>query len=481
MTRLPRLPFRAPALAAILAAHLCTAPLAAQEVPGLPGAGEAAEEPAGPAPGTVEAEATPENDREIEERLREIYATVEGLEGVEPEVRSGVVVLTGEALSSADRERAARIARQLRGVVEVEERIADVRDVERRLAPAFESLRERLWGIAAALPLAGVALVVFLVFALLARWVGSWRQPYARLAPNRFLRDLLRRAVRAALVLAGAILALEMLDATALVAAVAGAAGLAGLALGFAFRDLAENYIASVLLSVRQPFLPNDHVIIEGQEGRVVRLTSRATILMTLEGNHVRIPNADVFKGTILNYSRNPRRRFDFRVGVDTSADLAEALKLAVGTLERMDGVLDDPPPHGWVVELGDSNVLLHLFGWMDQRRAEWAKVRGEAIRVVKEAFDAGGVVMPEPIYNLRVRELDVRGLRVPAAEERPPAAGERPAAMTPAAADRPRPAAATVELELDISRDTHLDREVAADRSGPGGEDLLDSTAPVE
>jgi len=369
-----------------------------------------------------------------------------------------------------------RIAQQLRGVVEVEERIAEVRDVERRLAPAFANLRERLWGIAAALPLLGVALAIFLAFALLARWVGSWRQPYERLAPNRFLRDLLRQAVRALLVLAGAILALETLDATALVAAVAGAAGLAGLALGFALRDLVENYIASVLLSVRQPFLPNDHVVIEGQEGRVVRLTSRATILMTLEGNHVRIPNADVFKGTILNYSRNPRRRFDFRVGVDVATDLAAAIELAVGTLDRMEGVLDDPPPHGWVVELGESNVVLHLFGWMDQRRAEWAKVRGEAIRVVKEAFDAAGIGMPEPIYDLRVRELEVRTGAGAEGEERPRPAEEAAASPAPS-----RPAAETVELELDISRDTHLDREVAADRTGPGGEDLLDPAAPME
>ena len=85
-----------------------------------------------------------------------------------------------------------------------------------------------------------------------------------------------------------------------------------GLAVGFALRDLVENYIASLMLSLRQPFAPNDQVLIEGFEGRVVRLTSRATILMTLDGNHVRIPNAVVFKGTIVNLSHNPERRLRF-------------------------------------------------------------------------------------------------------------------------------------------------------------------------
>src|SRR3546814_11391197 len=71
------------------------------------------------------------------------------------------------------------------------------------------------------------------------------------------------------------------------------------------------------MLSRRQPFRANDHVVIEGHEGRVVRLTSRATILMTLEGNHLRIPNSTVFKAVILNYTRNPERRFDFELGIE--------------------------------------------------------------------------------------------------------------------------------------------------------------------
>jgi hypothetical protein len=88
-----------------------------------------------------------------------------------------------------------------------------------------------------------------------------------------------------------------------------------------------------VMLSVRQPFRPNDHVVIDGKEGRVIRLTSRATVLMTLDGNHLRIPNGAVFKAVILNYTRNAERRFDFKLGVDAE-DVAEAIESAGATLE---------------------------------------------------------------------------------------------------------------------------------------------------
>ncbi len=455
-------PARPPAVSLVLALALAlpaTVPAAAQ-LPGAPATPGAQAEPAAPAPPQVEVATSPAEDRAIAQRLRSIYASVDGLSGVAVAVDSGVVHLTGEAASAEARDQAERIARQLRGVVEVQNDLREVRSVERRLRPAMAKLRDRLATAVAALPLFGVALAIFLVFWLLARGIAAWETPFRRLIRNRFLADLWRQAIGALVLVAGAVLALEVLDATRLVAAVAGAAGLAGLAIGFAFRDLVENYIASVLLSLRQPFLPNDHVVIEGQEGRVVRLTSRATVLMTLDGNHVRIPNADVFKGVILNYTRNPRRRFDFTVGVATGVDLAAALRHGLDTLEGMEGVLDDPPPQGWIDTLADSSVTLHFFAWIDQRASEWAKARSEAIRRLKEGFDAAGVDMPAPWINVRM-----------AAE------GEGEAA---AAEDREAPAP-PAEPALDISRDTHLDREVAEDRAAAPGEDLLDPRAPTE
>src|SRR3546814_10287465 len=95
--------------------------------------------------------------------------------------------------------------------------------------------------------------------------------------------------------------------------------GVIGLVLGFAFKDIAENYIAGVLLSVRKPFSPGELIAIEDYQGKVVALTSRTTILMTLDGNQLQLPNALVFKSVLLNYSQNPRRRFDFRSEEHTS------------------------------------------------------------------------------------------------------------------------------------------------------------------
>ncbi len=92
-------------------------------------------------------------------------------------------------------------------------------------------------------------------------------------------------------------------------------------------------------------------------------------------------------------------------MGVSVDSNLAAAQNLAAKTLLDMEGVIEDPPPRVDVQALGDSNVTLRVFGWVDQRHFDFLKVKSEAIRLVKEAFDAAGIVMPEPIYNLRMQE----------------------------------------------------------------------------
>lgn len=324
------------------------------------------------------------------------------------------------------------------------------------------SLRE-LWGdILALLPLLLLALVVVLLFAWLGRVVGRWKRPYRRLSPNPFVQDLLRHAGRSAVFLVGILLALEIVGATRLAAAVLGTAGVVGVAVGFAFKDLVENYVAGVLLSLRQPFEPNDHVVIENHEGKVIRLTSRATILMTLDGNHLRIPNSLVFKGVMLNYTRNPKRRFSFGVGVGTGEDLADALRLGVETVRAVPGVIAEPAPWAQIEELGESSVLVRFFGWVDQRESSFALARSNAVRHVKEALEAAGMDLPEPIYRVRM-------------EGAPPPAPEAPGqgATLP-----PRPPTPSPDLRTEDA----IDRQIAQERAETAPEDdLLSPDAPKE
>lgn len=421
-----------------------------------------AEEPDTPV-GTLSVDLNPAQDERIRAALLRRLANKPDLRDLQVEVDAGVVTLRGRALTNEAAAEAVSLARRTEGVAEVVSRIEEEWRVQKRIRPALEDGLERLQTVVSYLPMAAVALALVVLFLLLSRMLGNWDGLYRRLSSNRFVQDQLRTAVRIVVFVIGVLIALELLDATALVGALLGTAGVVGLALGFAFRDLVENHIASVLLSVRQPFAPGDHVVIGDHEGKVIRLTSRATVLMTLDGNHLRIPNADVFKGVILNYSRNPHRRLSFGVGVGVNEDLQQAQKLGVEMLRNMEGIEDDPPPMALVEELGDSNVLIRFFGWVDQRRHNFIKVKSEAIRQVKKALDEAGIDMPEPIYRVQLSGA---------------AAG---AGELPAAADAERPRAVEGTEAADLSAGDSVDRQIARERAETRDVDLLDPDAPKE
>jgi small-conductance mechanosensitive channel len=304
------------------------------------------------------------------------------------------------------------------------------------------------------LPVLGIAVVVVVLSWIVARLVTRGEALF-RFVDNQLARDLARQVVRKAIVIAGLIIALEILDATALIGAVLGAAGVLGIAVGFAFRDLVENYIAGILLSLRQPFARDDAVVINEHAGKVVRLTPRATILMTPDGNHLRLPNALVFKGVILNYTRNPLRRFDFAVGVGTGEDLVAAKRAGLDMLASIEAVRDDPRPIARIESLGDSSVVVRFFAWVDQRDDDFGKARSEAQRLVKAALEVAEIEMPEPIYRVHLIQ-----------------AGELGAATA-----RPAREAALEARDTSVVHD--LDESIAAERAGE--RDLLSSSAPQE
>ncbi|TWT23106.1 mechanosensitive ion channel family protein [Luteimonas marina] len=274
-------------------------------------------------------------------------------------------------------------------------------DIRGRFDFAFDKAAAKLAEVVAKLPL----LLVALLIVTLAAWLGGFvsrRLHLLRLrTDNPYMDGLIRNVLRALITLFGVLLALNLLNATALVTAVLGSAGVVGLVLGFAFKDIAENYVAGVLLSLRQPFAPGEHVVIDGNEGKVVALHSRATVLMTLDGNELRLPNALVFKAIVLNYSRNPKRRFDFTVAIDGSQSIRVSHALAIEQVRQIEGVLTDPGPSWSVQEFSAAGIVLRFFGWVDQRESDLGKVRSEAIRRVKAAFARAGIEAPRTTYHV--------------------------------------------------------------------------------
>ena len=346
------------------------------------------------------------DDKAISARLLAITSAISGMEQITANTESGVLTLSGEVANAQLKEEALAIARRLDGVVYVQDMLQEQLAVRSRLAPAAEKFEQMLTKAVQMLPLLVLALLAVLCFSWLGGWLARHSTWLRRFGLSELASNLGVRFIRVLVTGIGVLIALELLDATALVSAALGVAGVIGIALGFAFRNIVENYLAGVLLSTRNPFAIGDQIQVGEFTGSVVRLTSRDTVLMTYDGNHLRIPNSDIITLAMTNFSRNPLRRFQFNAGVSVSLDLVKVRQLGIATLANMPGILPDPPPRCLIDELGDSAVALKFFGWIDQRNTDFLKARSEAIRLVKSAFDDAGIEMPEPIYRIHMADM---------------------------------------------------------------------------
>ena len=417
------------------------------------GATASASVSAGP---TIAAEVPFNDDARIANRIRGIFSEISKLRTVQVRVSEGVVTLEGTVADAAAVDQAEAIAGRVAGVVTVQNRLKRSLEVENNLSPAIAGVRKKATEVAQAAPLFAVALVIAFIIGWIGYFLARRRQFWQRLAPNPFLGEVIATAIRVVFVIAGIVLALDIVGATALLGAVLGGAGVVGIAVGFAVRDTIDNYISSLMLSVRQPFRANDMVSIDGKEGRVVRLTSRATILITPDGNHLRIPNSAVFRAVIINYTSNPQRRFQFDLPIDVHADCACAISAALDAIKGLDFVLRSPEVKVELADLSGLNPILRCFGWIDQTQTDLGKARTIAVRTVMRVLREGGFAVEEPVHRLRM-ETD---------------SSEH--AQTP-------PPAPAVDAD-DVAPERHIASMVAEERATKkDGKDLLDPSRPVE
>ena len=435
-----------------------------------------AQETVAPAGPTIEIGDSVTTDAEIRCRIQTIFREIEGLNRIFVSVSSGVVTLSGQVEEAPLAQKAEDLVSRVAGVVAIENRLTEETAVTERLKPVIGRFESRMQQTLDYLPLLLVAGLVWLLIGMLGWFVTTRKQPWDWLTPNAFIADLLRQTVWLAFVMFGALMALDILGATAVLGTILGAVGIIGLAIGFAVKDTVENYIASILLSIRQPFQPRDFIALEGMEGFVIRLTSRATILMDIDGNHIRIPNATVFKAKIVNYSRNPERRFSFELGVDADSVLHEALAVCHETLAGLGFVLRDPEPGAWIEKVGDSNVLIGVSGWINQTETDFIKARSEAIRTVKTALEQAGFALPEPIYRLRFDNgVPMPSAGQPETNPKTPADEKTSATLKPVPAPEPKRAETPPpEQVTDTGVDEAVLRKVDDERQQEPGGDLL-------
>ena len=223
------------------------------------------------------------------------------------------------------------------------------------------------------------------------------RRAFAGRISSPLLLKVVSRSLSIPVYILGVYFVLQIAGLTRLALTILGGTGLIGIIVGFAFRDIAENFLASLLLSIRNPFRSGDLVEVSGHVGVVQNLNTRSTVLLTLDGNHVQIPNATVYKSTIKNFSSNPNRRASFGVGIGYDSSAAKAQRLIAGVLRDHPAVKDLPEPSVLLEELGAATMNLRINYWFDSGIHSPAHINSALLRQTKNALIAGGISLPDP------------------------------------------------------------------------------------
>jgi small conductance mechanosensitive channel len=265
------------------------------------------------------------------------------------------------------------------------------------------------------LPYLILGVVVFLLFVVAARILKSVLLTAGRRTRlDLTLADLLGRLISAFTIVLGLFVAAVVIFPTFNPGDLIAGLGITTVAIGFAFKDVLQNFFAGILILWRRPFIVGDEIKVGNYEGTVEEITTRSTRLKTYDGERAVLPNGDVYTGAVLVRSAYSNRRVRVTVGIGYKDSIERARSVIHNVLKKTEGVLHDPGPWVYVAELAPSSVNFTIFFWTNSRQANVLMLTDRVISGIKLGLDEAGIDIPYP-HSVVLQE----NIQKPAMEER--------------------------------------------------------------
>ena len=266
------------------------------------------------------------------------------------------------------------------------------------------SLQDLLTQFLTFLPDLITALVIFVAGLYLAGLLSKLlHKALERRQADKEMTLMLTKLSRWTLIILGTITALQQVGFN--VTAFLTGLGILGFTVGFALQDVSKNFIAGLLLLLQQPFDIDDVIEVSDYTGSVLDVSLRTTELLTFDGQHVLIPNADVFSSPIKNYSRSPNRRIELNVGVAYGSDLEKVRAVALETVCGLNGVLPDPAPILAFNNFGESSIDSTIYYWIDATKTDVLLISDAALVQINAAFERDQIEIPFPVRTVYLQK----------------------------------------------------------------------------
>lgn len=265
---------------------------------------------------------------------------------------------------------------------------------------AVERIDSWLDGAVKIAPNIAVALIVFALFFVVSLGVKRLVTSTFKSKGRSNLGEVLGGFFKAVIIVAGLLLAATIVVPTLNPGDLVAGLGVSSVAIGFAFKDILQNWLAGLLILMRQPFEIGDQIEVEGYVGTVQQIETRATILKTFDGQRAVIPNSDIYTNAVLVKTGNDKRRSQYDIGIGYADDIGEACDIILSELKKVEGIEKDPSPEVFAWDLAASWVTIRARWWTDSKRGNVVMNRANAIQAIKNALDDAAIDMP---YDTKV------------------------------------------------------------------------------
>lgn len=257
------------------------------------------------------------------------------------------------------------------------------------------------------LPRIGIAILILIVGIIVINWLGKlFKNKIASSSHDQLMSGFLSKAVKLVLFVVLFLLTLHAAGLSSIAGALLATAGASAIVLGFAFKDIAENFLAGIILAFNRPFHVNDTVKIEDVFGKVKDMQFRYTKIATFDGRNVYIPNSDVLTKPVSNYTEDGFFRAEFVVGIAYENDVEKAKEIIRDCLKNDKNLVHDEVHTNFVVEdeLAASTVNMKVFLWVqtDDFRRGMLETRGNLLRTVKTELEGAGFNLPADIREIK-------------------------------------------------------------------------------
>tara|TARA_R110002074_G_scaffold197610_15_gene365035 strand:- start:28635 stop:29534 length:900 start_codon:yes stop_codon:yes gene_type:complete len=273
--------------------------------------------------------------------------------------------------------------------------------ISESIASFYNQLIQQLPGI-------GMGILIIILGLLLGTFIGNVvKKRISNKTRDPLMSTFLGKAIKYIFIIIAIMLALEASGLGAIAAGILTAAGASAVVLGFAFKDIGQNFIAGIIMAFGRPFDIDDTVEIGENFGKVKALEFRFTKLKTFDGKDVYIPNSDVLTKPVTNYTEDGFFRWDFIVGIAYEDNIEGAKATIMEALRKEPNVIEDDEHQNFVSEeaLATSTMNLKIYFWVDTTdfRRSALITKGNVIRNVKESLMEAGYYLPADIQEIKL------------------------------------------------------------------------------